>query len=354
MTEVQGESPVLAEEAAALAAYLRNLRVRNKMSMDEFALHSKLTKVRLTAVEQGLDVPTRAVLHAYFQLLNPSSAERSRIRELWEAVRHGGAGVLSTALDMVDTRARQSPATVYLDTAVFSHEKNSITHRVRTLLADSTRIAPDEVNLSLTKPAWRRSVAVSQADTSLWPDPDEITTAEQFKQGLRAIKESTGLSYASLAAASERLSYPLARSTVHALCTKPNLPPGPETVAAFVAICGGDKSQVLSWKAAWQRLSQAAVSPGETRRDEPDPGTAAKLKVEQDAMADDVAVTGAAGLTGYAGGADGRIVDATAEAVTAAFRSTSMSVPLRTVVRLLVYGVLAALLAGYLLGYLAR
>ncbi len=214
--------------------------------MHQFAAKVGLSKASLMMVETGNFVPDQDVLNAYLEFtstLRPT--ERVLIRRLWEQARREATRDKDNnelQADVVATLAHLNRR----DTASLSSAR----------LAASQPDVGHDVDLIITKPAWRRSVTKSQADSKLWPAPDTITTVKEFTAALRAIKLSTGLSFEALATASKRLSYPLARSTVHSLCSKEKLPSTPKAVACFIEICGGTRTDIVEWTQAWQRLAQ--------------------------------------------------------------------------------------------------
>jgi hypothetical protein len=226
--------------------------------MDEFCGRSGISKLRMTMVEHAQGgVPDRRILTAYLETCQPDEATRHRVRELWnlatatETAAEPGASGLEAVVESVEQAGQHSAATN--------------THLARIPDADDAiasllTAASTDVHYSLAKPAWRRSTAVSRADTSLWPEPDTIASSAQFTEALLAIKMSTGLSYKALAVASQRHSYPLARSTLHALCTRQKLPASPQPLDCFIEICGGSKTDIQRWRMAWQRLSQGSNS----------------------------------------------------------------------------------------------
>lgn len=244
-----------------LAAALGALRRGSRLSSAEFEARTRLSRLRVMAIENALGTPTREILHAYLDACEPDEATRRRIRNLWEAARQVAGVVpltasLLSAIEEADRHRRHLPE---------STEARTTTGLLRALVSaqdmPEPRLTVDEFKVSLTKPAWRRSLAVSQADTTLWPNPETITTVSEFVRAFLEIKNSTGLSYEALSNASKQFRYPLARSTVHALCTKEKLPASPDSVECFITICGGSKTDVEAWRTAWQRLTQQAARP---------------------------------------------------------------------------------------------
>jgi transcriptional regulator with XRE-family HTH domain len=221
---------------ARLAEALTALRRDSGLTMDQFAATVGLSKPRLMMAETGNLVPDHDVIYAYLELPRLLPTQRHRLRSLWGQAQRVRRGTAAAGLD---------PVLAQLDT-----------YQPRQVLMRDDDDLHQDVDLTLTKPSWRRSVTKSQANPKLWPDPAKITNVEEFTTALSTIKSSTGLSYEALAAASQRASYPLARSTVHALCTKPRLPSSPKAVACFIDICGGRRADVEAWTSTWQRLAQ--------------------------------------------------------------------------------------------------
>jgi len=222
-------------DRTVLAGALQALRRDSGYSVEEFARLSGLSVVLLGQAESGRSVPARDVISGYLQASDAQASTRAMIRKTWERARATGAETMPS------------------------------------IAVDAT--GPDTV--IVTKPALRRLQGSSSADPALWPHPDDVTSVEEFTAAFMCIKESTGMSYTRLAEASGRVGYPLARTTIHGLCTKKKLPGTSSQVECFIAICGGDPALRRAWCQTWQRLKTAspevdAVASAVTTCDEED------------------------------------------------------------------------------------
>lgn len=82
------------------------------------------------------------------------------------------------------------------------------------------------------------------------------TTAEFFC-GLKKVKIWSEKSFTELAEHSKRLGYPLARSTLHALCSDPQnrrLPASFRQIENFLRTCGLPAEQITQWEETFRRL----------------------------------------------------------------------------------------------------
>src|SRR5688500_7960486 len=89
-------------------------------------------------------------------------------------------------------------------------------------------------------------------------NPAEMRTAAEFFCGLKKVKNWSEKSYTELADRSSQLGYPLARSTLHALCSdreNKKLPPAFRQIEYFLRACGLPDEQIAQWEAAYRRLA---------------------------------------------------------------------------------------------------
>lgn len=89
-------------------------------------------------------------------------------------------------------------------------------------------------------------------------NPAEMRTAAEFFCGLKKVKIWSEKSFTELADRSSQLGYPLARSTLHALCSdreNKKLPPTFRQVEHFLRACDLPAEQIPQWEAAYRRLA---------------------------------------------------------------------------------------------------
>jgi hypothetical protein len=111
----------------------------------------------------------------------------------------------------------------------------------------------------------------AQGDPRQWPDPEQITTPAEFAATMHAIRAASGLSYARLSVVTGDFAYPMSKSSVHALCTKPRLPSQRLAMESFLLACGASEDQLEPWRKAWQRVQQnSAHGPAPAPTIEPD------------------------------------------------------------------------------------
>lgn len=245
-----------------LAGVLRGLRQAAGLSPVEFARRAAIPELQIKLIEAEHALPSRDALHAYLEIAAATPQSRANAMKLWSLARKGHeerrkarhavrtdddgpATMLLPPVDEVD----DEDARVWMD--------NVSNYRGRS--GGGREIA--DTRLSLSKPSWRRTAQTSQADPTLWPAPEQIGSTKVFVESLEGIKRSTGMSYKALAEASARTSYPLAISTVHAMCTKERLPSSVESLRCFIRICGADVRLANRWTGAWQRLRQVTEKP---------------------------------------------------------------------------------------------
>lgn len=205
-----------------LARALREFRLASGLSREQMAKRLQIPLSQLITVEQGRTTVSRDVLHAYLEVADQPTW--TRLMKLWKTTNQPDDG-----------------------------PEAEIVQQILSTVQQQGTLAP--FNESLSKPAWRRSVAVSRANPALWPSPDLITTIPEFIEALECIKKSTGMSYKNLAKASEREGHPLSSSLIHSMCTKK--PPGnAQVLRCFIKICNGATADADRWAQAWQRLVQ--------------------------------------------------------------------------------------------------
>lgn len=243
-----------------LAGVLRGLRQAAGLSPAKFAATATLPELQVKLIEEGSALPSRDALHAYLEVAGAPPRARAQAMTLWSMAHKGheerrksrrashadDGGPQTVLMSQAETQALHE----FLEDPSAMHYAG----RGRGREITTTR-------LTLSKPSWRRAAQTSQADHDLWPLPEDVTSNCEFTRALEGIKRSTGLSYKALAEASSRTNYPLATSTVHAMCTKPRLPHSVDSVRCFIRICGGDDLLVRRWGVAWQRLRQADTRP---------------------------------------------------------------------------------------------
>ncbi|MDX8031907.1 hypothetical protein SK803_16910 [Lentzea sp. BCCO 10_0856] len=100
----------------------------------------------------------------------------------------------------------------------------------------------------------------ADAHPAAWPDPAGMRTTAEFLCGLKKVRTRSGRSFTELAEHSRELGYPLARSTLHKLCSEENrkLPATFVRVEHFLLTCGVPAGQVESWRQTYHRLSETA------------------------------------------------------------------------------------------------
>jgi hypothetical protein len=100
----------------------------------------------------------------------------------------------------------------------------------------------------------------ADAHPATWPDPAGMRTTAEFLCGLKKVRTRSGKSFTELAGHSRELGYPLARSTLHKLCSEENrkLPASFVRVEHFLLTCGVPAEQVESWRQAYHRLSETS------------------------------------------------------------------------------------------------
>jgi hypothetical protein len=229
--------------ASELAGELEQLRrVRGHLTRAQFSAMTGIPHDQITMIEDGVRLPSHKELVSYMSLAGLSEHDREDLYLRWESAK-------TLAPDLI-IEAGHGP--------VVTPDASQVLRFIAKHVTTSTAFGLRD---RIAKPAWRRSIVASQAKPELWPDPDQITTIVEFTTALEAIKSSTALSYDALAKASSRLDYPLARSTVHAMCTKAKLPTNPLAVGCFIRICGGDSDLATRWITAWQRLIQNKDEP---------------------------------------------------------------------------------------------
>ncbi|MGW6932903.1 hypothetical protein ACWGE0_22795 [Lentzea sp. NPDC054927] len=235
LRDVVAESGPEASGKEFVAVALQALRRASMLTPTEFAERADLSLADVGLAERGT-VPWN-VLNQYLAAADATEADRRFIHELWEQ----------------SQRRHTAPqAGAQVDRA----EDISAARTVPIL------VAARPASASPTGAPTRRQVTPSCPDTTEWPDPATIQTAPEFQLGFEKLKNSTGASYARLAKVAEGLGYPLPRTTLHNLCTRPRLPMSPEMVSTFVAACGGDEQTVRAWVAAWRRLRTTTGEPG--------------------------------------------------------------------------------------------
>lgn len=103
-----------------------------------------------------------------------------------------------------------------------------------------------------------RNSRSAETHPATWPDPAGMRTTAEFLCGLKKVRTRSGKSFAGLAAHSKELGYPLARSTLHKLCSEENrkLPQTFVRVEYFLLTCGVPAAQVEQWRQAYHRLSE--------------------------------------------------------------------------------------------------
>lgn len=201
-----------------LAVAFRTVRQGSGLGLEEFARKADLPLRLLGQIEDGRTLPSRDVLHGY---LSVCAEERDRhiVRDLWERVHR------------VEQHSRLLP---YPTGGSVENRRPAAT---------------------TPAPARRRPRTRSGVDPTMWPPPKTIATPEQYASGLAAIKRSSAMSYTDIAEESRKRGYPLARSSIHTLCTKAKLPSSPLPVREFVLVCGGTEADADAWHLAWLRLS---------------------------------------------------------------------------------------------------
>jgi transcriptional regulator with XRE-family HTH domain len=210
-----------------LGAMLRILRKSSGRTAQEFSRRSRLTLGQLAQAESGESFPSRDVLHGY--LVGSGSPESSRhvVRDVWHRVYR------------IESLARLAP----YDTGV----------RVEWTVDRENAVDVSAV-VGGDEPVGGRARTRTAIDRSRWPDPATIETVDQWTDALQVVKRASALSYAAIAEESKRCDAPLARSSIHTLCTKAKLPNNPAIVRGFIRACGGDESTSDAWHEAWLRL----------------------------------------------------------------------------------------------------
>lgn len=226
LRDVVAESGLEASGKEFVAVALQALRRASMLTPTEFAERANLSLTQVGLAERGT-VPWN-VLNGYLAAAEVDDVDRRFVHELWQQVQQHDAPHPGKPVDRA--------------------EDNSV---VRTVLV-TTMSRPASTPPGST--SVRRPIKPPCPDITMWPDPARIGTPPEFQLGFATLKNSTGASYARLAKVAEGLGYPLPRTTLHNLCTRPRLPMSAEVVSTFVAACGGDEQTVRAWVAAWQRL----------------------------------------------------------------------------------------------------
>jgi hypothetical protein len=116
----------------------------------------------------------------------------------------------------------------------------------------------------------------AQGDPRQWPDPEQVTTPAEFAATMHAIRAASGMSYARLSVVTGDFSYPMSKSSVHALCTKPRLPSQRLAMESFLLACGASEDQLEPWRKAWQRVQQNSALPAPPAQAPADPPAGAE------------------------------------------------------------------------------
>ncbi|MFD7655953.1 helix-turn-helix domain-containing protein [Actinosynnema sp. NPDC059797] len=197
-----------------LGEALQVLRRASGLPVQDFARKAELSPTLLGQVESGKDVPNQDVLMGYLQAAGIEPPARRVVRSIWEQARKEDTGRhTGPARDAADPRRRRPPG-------------------------DRQR---------------RRVLSV--ADPAMWPLPEEVTTARDFTATMEKIKKSTGMSYRELHEASRKRGFPVSRTSLHNLCTKPKPLKAPDPVVCLLLVAGATPALVERWLKTWQRLS---------------------------------------------------------------------------------------------------
>ncbi|MFS8097811.1 hypothetical protein LFM09_11785 [Lentzea alba] len=107
-----------------------------------------------------------------------------------------------------------------------------------------------------------RNSRSADAHPEPWPDPATMRTTAAFFCGLKKVRAWSGRSFTELAAHSKELGYPLARSTIHKLCSdkeeNKKLPATFARIEHLLLTCGVPADRIGPWKQAYHRLNEAS------------------------------------------------------------------------------------------------